>query len=207
MRLKVAEEEMFRNPDVKRMIEEIREMWEEDDNMTVAFAATASSDTPVRPGASPPRTAAWKVRLPRSRIPELLEMLTQLPGPGLMASPLGMPPPRGGSNPLMARNPLRVEAKNEIRATPPEPAMRPPIGPPKAAPGADKAAIEKAEREVEAMKIKLGQLRETEEDMRAHRNEFAVPSNRLRAERLLRELPGAIEHLEHRIVLMREGVL
>lgn len=203
--LKTAEKTMFANPSVRRMIAEIRDMWREDDSLYIAFGATAASETRYQPPKRIPRSIAEKTGLPASRIPQLLELLSQLQEP--MNRPQALQRLKQlGPNPLLARHPLRVEAQQqaalELNKSAAQPATSLPLDMP-----VDPAAIEKAEREVAALKIKRKLLEGDREAILARRGEYALPSNRLRAERLLRELPGEIDHLEHRIRMMREGML
>lgn len=197
MRLKAAEEEMFKDPEVREMIEGIREMWAEDDGMAAAFSASAAADAPRAnvPPPPPPQTAAQKIGIPPSRIPELLQLLCEIP-------PSGVP-----TNPLMSANPLRTEARVSIhrqeRTAPSETPQKHQTEPEQI----DEKAIAEAEREIEALRIKLRELREQEEMIKTRSGPFAFPANRLKAERLLREIPGAIVHLKHRVELLRDGIL
>ncbi len=208
MRLKAAEKEMFKNPEVKKMVEDLREMWEEDDDMTVAFAATASSDMPYTPPPKrKPATMAEKANLPGSKIPQLLEMLSNLPAPGQRFINPFRVATNTTANPLFSRNPLRVEARTkaeeELGRTP----SAAPEQPAAELTESDRETIAKMEREIQALKIKYRLLKADEELIQSRRGDYAAPANRLKAERLLREIPGTISQLQHRINMMLEGIL
>jgi len=60
---------------------------------------------------------------------------------------------------------------------------------------------------IEETKKELASIKKEEHLVRAKKGKYGLPAERLKAERMLRELPGQITHMEHTLLLMQEGIL
>lgn len=182
--LRKAEEETLRDPEVRQMVERLRKMYLEDqEGIFTAFAVTTQEGGPVQPSRVPP---------PSSKIPDLLLMLSEL---AERAPARNVPIPPKPPKPLLRREPELPETTSpKTRAAPVS-----------RAPEDDRQR--ELIREIEEAKKTLALIKKEERLIRARRGKYGIPGERLKAERLLRELPGQIVHMEHTLQLLREGVL
>jgi hypothetical protein len=183
MHLRKAEEEVLYQPEVRQLVEHVRKMYREDpEGIFTAFAVTTQEkDT----------GASHRVSAPPSRIPRLLSVLLELAqrSAARKVSVADEPSP-----PLPGR-----EAR-----FPGTPSQKPSAQPAVRAP--EDQRERELMREIEQAKKALALVKKDETLIRTRRGKYSVPGERLRAERLLRELPGQIAQMERTLQLLREGV-
>lgn len=183
--IKRGERLAFEDPEVKKKIEGFRQMYEEDDGtMLKALGMPAPS-----PQSSPEPAAT---QLPQSKIPELIYILDQIGKT--------KPQPKKSSKPPLPKKPGidPAQLKSSVQGT-----RRPFL--PKAdeddlpnqslSQSARRSIIHDIETEIEQTRSILTRVKQDESAIRNHDGVYAATSTRLKAERLLRELPSKIAYL------------
>jgi len=181
LHLRKAEEETLRDPEIRKMVDQLRQMYHDDqEGIFTAFAVTAQEDRPS--------TKKDQPTPPPSKIPQLLLMLSELSD--------RTPEPPSAPHP---RDPQPIPTKGGVPTAPPRPASK------------LKAPEDDRQRElmqrIEETKKELASIKKEEHLVRAKKGKYGLPAERLKAERMLRELPGQITHMEHTLLLMQEGIL
>ena len=170
------------DPKMQAMVDQLRSLYRED-REDFMFALGAA---PPPPSSSPKRPP-----VPPSRIPQLLFLLNAVTTKGPVSAPpsfrnkSGVLPSSLNASTIEVVQPDAPEIENNV---PTSPARRPSRI--KELQEIDKleAQIQKAQHELETIKLEETAIRE-------RRGKYAVAIERLKAERLLRELPGTINNL------------
>lgn len=184
--IKRGEQVACKDPEVKKMIEGFRQMYQEDDGGILS--ALGMPDPSQMPPSGDPGPIQ---RPPESRIPQLIFMLDQLVKKKEEAKPLK----KSGYKPK-PRNIQVVPSPSSVEGS------RKPFLPSKddgdflteiQSKSSDITAIDS---EIAQSKEILNRVREDETAIKNHEGTYSDSSNRLKAERLLRELPGKIIYLQ-----------
>lgn len=171
--IRQAESKAFKDPQVKTMMMKLRKLYQED-----------SGDFMVALGLSgPPPTQKNHSALPQSRIPHLIFLLDSLAKRSIPLPPRkqdGILPPPISENFAVPFSPI----KNPNN------------------PGNDEVALRERRTIIRRIELEMVSLESTYKDIKAdepmilqRRGKYSVPAERLKAERLLRELPGKIKFL------------
>ncbi|MBI1387703.1 MAG: hypothetical protein GC154_04580 [bacterium] len=185
--IKRGENQAFKDPEVKKMIQQFRMMYQEDDGGMLS-ALGMPVDGPPPPNASNDGSPQEIPNLPESKIPQLIFLLDQI-GKSQSSSNtkpkvkdlLKKPPaPLSPSSVQGSRKPFLPKADEDL---------------PDLANEATLAGLKAVEEEIEQTRMILARVREDEDAIHERQGTYAVTSTRLKAERLLRELPGKIAYL------------
>ncbi len=174
--LKKAEKNYMKDPKIKKMVKQLRNLYMNDkDDFLFAL------------GMAPPpaqKTTKKKPTPPPSRIPQLLMILDAVAkSPSTFSSMMD----RSDNTPPSLLAPFPPADKKEY--TIPEP---PPFKPSE---GDIRAQVKEVDKEMNESKDLFWSIKKEEKQLRARQGKYAVSVERLRAERLLRELPGKITQL------------
>lgn len=200
-----GEEIAFRDPEVKDMIESLRRMYEDDKG--VLFSALGLGAPAKRPDPS------QRVKLPNSRIPELIHLLdTVAKRQSAKAKGRFIPPYRSPTttpSPKSAAHPSQKSPSSLPRHSSPS------VDAPVTASNTEKRsnpgeytgrrAIQLIEEEIRQAQAMLELITRDRDAIRMRKGSYAIPMNRLKAERLLRELPSKIVYLEEKKGLLEEN--
>lgn len=209
--IKQGEEIAFQDPEVKEMVSSLRNMFENDE---------AGMLSALGFGSPPPQSKYKRIELPPSKIPQLILMLNEISKkkasinrPGAQIKNLlqkSREPQRPSRQPSSsssnsgfhsrARNrdrdmidQLDLESKKDeyYATTPDSPTPEPASAP-------NQLSIRQIEREIHQAQEMLDVISRDREAIRQRQGTYAIPGNRLKAERLLRELPGRIAYLQQK---------
>lgn len=189
-----AQSSVESNPEIKKMVEQLRNLYA-DDREDFLFSV----------GAAPPPPKFQK-RLqtpPPSRIPQLLYILNAVTSKG----PVTLPPSfrnRQGILPSSLQNAaLEVPGRNEEiprRHVPPSPTRRPPQP-------QDFEEIKHLDSQLDEARCLFAEIKKQESAIQQRKGKYGIPMERLKAERLLRELPATITQLEYKKRQIEEKAL
>lgn len=198
--IREGEAEAFRDPEVKSMIESLRTMYTSDKG-SLFSALGLSAPQPSNPDIE-------RVSLPDSKIPDLIFMLDRLAKQSgrpewkkaLEANrsrkpvrPGAIHPSRKPSLPSHTENPVEVLDVDGVSGT-------------QNSPLTGEKAIRVIEEQIRQHESMLELIQRDADKIRRREGTYAIPMNRLKAERLLREIPGKISMLrEKKIELQGES--
>ncbi|RJP26380.1 MAG: hypothetical protein C4527_15525 [Candidatus Omnitrophota bacterium] len=193
--IRLAEKETFTNPQLQAMVRRLRDLYLTDKDEFL-FMMQASP---------PPQVHAQKRRqpkLPPSKIPQLLAMLDAL----VTNKPLPVLPSiknlgEGMPSPLILSLPRADELKPVSKPVISVYSPAPPIS------EANRKEIESLEVEIRKVKAVYELVKKDEENIRNKKGKYGIAFERLKAERLLRELPEQIRHMIHKKRMLEEGLL
>ena len=190
--LRKAETDAYADPQIKAMIQQIRQLYLVNKDDFMFMLGMAAPPAPKQPR-----------RLPESKIPQLLSVLDQL---GKL-QPFPRPPLRNV--------PLRASRERPSNSLPqggvsssPDTAITPVATIPATRNVQDRekqlAAID---AEILAAKVLFEKVKQEEDLIRSRKGKYGIAVERLKAERLLRELPQKIAELAYQRRMVEEGSL
>ncbi len=183
------------DPEIKKMVTQLRSLYQ--DNQEEFMFALGAGPPPAQTQPTPVNVDQSKIvdqsKVPQSRIPELLFLLNAVTSgesvslpPSFKNQPGGMPSPLENSTLQIKQNP-DVNTANEP-SRPISPARRQS----KLKELQEIATIDAAIHEAEE---KLIIIKKDEAAIKQRSGKYAISVERLKAERILREIPGSIERL------------
>ncbi len=188
-----AQENIQSDPSLKKMVDRLRDLYQED-REDFLFAL----------GAAPPPTGKKKrPPVPPSRIPQLLFLLNAITSRGTVSLPPSFRN-RVGILPASLKN-TQLEVVSTPKSTsvsksvPVSPARRP-------SQIQELQEIEKLDVRIEEVQKQFEQIKKEESAILERKGKYAIAVERLKAERLLRELPGRISQLVHKKKLLVERI-
>jgi hypothetical protein len=194
------------NPDTQKMVKQLRSLYQ--DNQEEFLFALGAGPPPAQTQPKPPNESQSKIadqsKVPQSRIPELLFLLNAVTSgesvslpPSFKNQPGGMPSPLENSTLQIKQNPGGNIANQPIK----------PISP------ARRQSRIKELQEIETLDTAIHQaeemlslIKKDEEAIKQKKGKYAIAVERLKAERILREIPGSIEHLIFKKRLLEEQI-
>ncbi|MDP8245956.1 MAG: hypothetical protein P9L94_17875 [Candidatus Hinthialibacter antarcticus] len=186
--IKRGEHIACQDPEVKKMIEGFRQMYQEDDGgMLSALGMPGPSALPPSGEPSPIQ------RPPESRIPQLIFMLDQLVKKQEASKPLK----KSGYTP-------RPKTVNVVPSTSSVQGSRKPFLPSKEKDDfltefqTKSSDLKALDSEIAQSKEILNRVRQDEQAIHNQQGTYSNTANRIKAERLLRELPGKIIYLQEK---------
>ncbi|MFH1740869.1 MAG: hypothetical protein ABIH23_17820 [bacterium] len=184
LHIRKAEKETLRDPKIREMVERLRKMYHEDqEGIFTAFAITAQSDGQTsRPRGTPPP----------SKIPDLLLVLSELAERSAEGEAPKTPKPL---EPLLERERILLERASQQAYPQQTPRVQ------------EDERQRELKRIIEQAKKDLALLKKKEHLVKARKGNYGITAERLKAERLLRELPAEISQMEHTLRLLRDGIL
>lgn len=192
--IRQAQASVQSDPQLKKMVEQLRNLYQED-REDFLFAL----------GAAPPPSASKKpIKVPPSRIPQLLYILNAVTSRGAIS----VPPPfrkQPGGLPASLQNatleviPLPEDGILPRHTRPPSPARRP-------SQLKELEEIGRLDSQIDEAQRLFEEIKKEESAIRQRKGKYAIAIERLKAERLLRELPGTIARLVHKKRLLEEQV-
>ncbi len=189
-----AEKETLHDPQLKSMVQQLRNLYRSDKDEFL-FMLEAS------PPPNQKANTAKRQNLPPSKIPQLIAMLDALATnkplpvlPSIDKSKNGMPPPLVTSLPHPSEFQPAQKAKDFS------------VPKPKPIPEASQIEIEKINVEIRKLRALYDLIKKDEDLIKKRKKKYAIPFERLKAERLLRELPEQIRHLIHKRKMYEDGL-
>ncbi|MEW6238670.1 MAG: hypothetical protein AB1656_25070 [Candidatus Omnitrophota bacterium] len=181
-----AEKIALNDPKLKNMVEQLRNIYLTD-RQGFMFAMGLSGPEPAQ---TKPRVRPLP---PPSRIPQLIMMMDALASGRMHLEP------SSAINPPSLLSPFPPPVKKPAKAGPLPQTAPPPL------------SIEEIRRQLLEVEKELSQttdvfwaLKKEEKNIRARKGKYIAAVERLKAERLLRELPGAITQLSERKITLLE---
>ncbi len=205
--IRSAEKEAINDPKLKSMIKQLRDIYHSDKDSFLFMLGVA-------PPPSSTNSQNKPKNIPTSKIPQLLLMLdalaTKKPLPVLPAKKPGldgMPNPILSTLPHPAENEVDYEIHSPLDEAHQE--IRPPDIDSNSPPDMDSNS-EENQKEIEELEVEIRKARalydlikKDEMVIRQRKGKYGVPIERLKAERLLRELPEQIRHMIHKKRLLQ----
>lgn len=190
--ISIAEKQAFKDPKTKKLIQDLRTMYMEGSEEFM-FALGLGSAPPSKP----------RPALPESRIPHLLMVLDAL----AQGHGLSLPTRRSRSN----LDPQPIVSTLALPKAPmiPKKVLKPQLPPMQSNERKEinLKEIMRLEAEIQLLTQQYRILKQEEEAIRLRRGKYGIPIERIKAERLLRELPEKIAEIAHKKKLVEEGVL
>jgi hypothetical protein len=166
--LQKAEENVSNDPEMKNMVTKLREIYLHDKSDFLSALSPAPS----------PKTNKKPFQLPFSKIPQLLMMIDQIGKKSPHLIPIAPPP--GLKNPSAKKT-----------------ASPSPLDTPKMTSLQIMRQIEKITVEINKANEVYAALKQEEPSIKARQGKYSIPHERLKGERLLRELPTRIHYLSN----------
>lgn len=186
--IKRGEQIACKNPEVKKMIDGFRQMYQDDDGGMLS--ALGMPDPSTLPSSGDPGSIP---RPPESRIPQLIFMLDQL----VKKQEANKPQKKGGYTPR-PKTVRVVPSSSSVEGT------RKPFLPSKEKDDflteiqSKSTDLRALDSEIAQSKEILDRVRQDEKAIQNQQGTYSNTANRLKAERLLRELPGKIIYLQEK---------
>ncbi len=188
------------NPDIQKMVTQLRSLYQ--DNQEDFMFALGAGPPPAQAKQKPQNVVQAKV--PQSRIPELLFLLNAVTSgesvslpPSFKNQPGGMPSPLVNSTLQIEKLPGGNTANRRNR--PVSPARR-------QSRMKELEEIETIDAAIQEAEDILIMIKKDEEAIKQKTGKYAIAVERLKAERILREIPGSIERLIYQKRLLEEQI-
>lgn len=192
--LRATEAKTLSNPKLKAMADQLRNSYQSDQAgfMNLLGMGGAPAKTPQR------------VKLPESKIPQLIMILDSL----ATKKPLSLPPTqkelnRDNTPSLLAT----LDKRNDdavINMSPPKKDNVRRILP---STMINNSLLTEVDEEIHKAKAIFNSVKRDEGIIKSRKGKYAYAVERLKAERVLREYPEMISHLEHKRKMIEEGIL
>lgn len=192
--LRSTEEKTLSNPKLKAMADQLRNSYQSDQ---------AGFLNMMGMGGAPPKKQE-RIKLPESKIPQLLMILDSL----ATKKPLSLPPTKRDLN--MENTPALLATYDKkddnaiINMSPPTKNNVRRIVP---ANSVNNSLLKEVDDEILNAKAIYNSVKRDEGIVKSRKGKYALAVERLKAERVLREYPEKISHLEHKRKMIEEGVL
>jgi hypothetical protein len=192
--LRATEEKTLSNPKLKAMADQLRNSYQMDQAGFMKMLGM---------GVAPPKKQE-RVKLPQSKIPKLLMILDSL----ATKKPLSLPPTKRDLNidntPALLATYDRKTGNEIINMSPPKKNNLRRIVP---ANSINNSMLKDVDEEILNAKALYNSVKRDEGIVKSRKGKYALAVERLKAERVLREYPEMISHLEHKRKMIEEGVL
>lgn len=192
--LRSTEEKTLSNPKLKAMADQLRNSYQSDQ---------AGFMNMMGMGGPPPKKQE-RIKLPESKIPQLIMILDSL----ATKKPLSLPPTQRDLN--MENTPALLATYDKkddnaiINMSPPTKDNVRRIVPANAV---NNSLLQDVDDEIRNAKAIFNSVKRDEGIVKSRKGKYALAVERLKAERVLREYPEKISHLEHKRKMIEEGVL
>ncbi len=192
--LRTTEKNTLSNPKLKAMADQLRNSYQMDQAGFLKMLGLGG----------PPDEKPQRVKLPESKIPQLLMILDSL----ATKKPLSLPPSHRelnlDSTPALLSRLENNDDTGIINMSPPIKDNLRQIHPRS---NINNEMLKEVDEEIQKAKAVYNSVKRDEGQVRGKQGKYALAVERLKAERILREYPEMISHLEHKRQMILEGVL